>query len=852
MSFDETTIIRGLVAVHWLGIAIALAAIVLANVNGLRVLLTRAQGADPRLFATLHRSVLGALGLMLASGTGLLVLRTSTACDVAGAIPLPLTGLCLPGKLGIKLPAVIALIAVAVYMDAHLMPLLRRTERPLLAYLSTDEIRHLARIEAASLSSWATVASVPFFGVVQSQPPLLALGVAILGWIVLSLLATVGLTAMRLLLRWREGRSPTHRGGRSVSDGPLGRGTAVRLRMAAHAHRLRSSPSIETASPSRRPRRVAANDSEAIADARDPSGTTLAQALAVCRPAVAGLLVVSLVINVLMLTGPLYMLQVYDRVLTSRSRETLVLLTILLVGLFAVLGLLELIRARVLSRLSLRFDRLVGPDLIARAISPAAGAAPATGPALLRDLEQVRNFVSGPLPPALLDLPWAPLYWLLVFLLHPLLGVVTMTGAVALIGLSLASQWATQRRLAAAAEQTARCHGLAEAGRDSAETLQAMGMAAAQRARWLSAHRAALARQAAAGDTASGFATAIRVGRLLLQSLILATGAWLALNDMVSAGAMIAASVITARALAPVEQIIAQWRTLVSARAALERVRTALTGSQAQRGLELPTPSGALAVSQLYVAPAGKTDPIVKGVNFRLVPGDALAVIGPSASGKSTLARALVGVLPVRHGEIRLDGATLGQWDAEALGRHIGYLPQDIALIDGTIAENIARLDPDPDPAMVIAAASAAGVHEMILRLEQGYATPVGPRGMVLSGGQRQRIALARALYGGPALVVMDEPNANLDAEGEQALISAIAGLRRAGRTVVVMAHRRTVLTACNRVLVLKDGRQTAFGATNDVLATQPTSPPQQRPKAEQPHAQRPRPVSAQSSAARP
>jgi PrtD family type I secretion system ABC transporter len=312
---------------------------------------------------------------------------------------------------------------------------------------------------------------------------------------------------------------------------------------------------------------------------------------------------------------------------------------------------------------------------------------------------------------------------------------------------------------------------------------------------------------------------------MLLQSLLLGAGAWLALHEAVSGGAMIAVSIIAGRALVPIEQIVGQWRVIAAALEATKRCRELLSGDvNFGTGIALPSPAGKLCVKGLYVSTLHTNLPVIKGLNFSLEPGDALAVIGPSATGKSTLAKALVGVWPVRAGEIRLDGATLSQWDTETLGKHIGYLPQDAFLFDGTIIDNIARLAPKPDLDAVITAARAAGVHEMILRLEHGYETRVGEGGSALSGGQRQRIALARALYGNPALIVMDEPNANLDASGEAALTEAIRLLREARRTVIVMAHRRSVLAAVNRVLVLDDGRQAAFGPPDKLLDLQTAS----------------------------
>lgn len=538
-----------------------------------------------------------------------------------------------------------------------------------------------------------------------------------------------------------------------------------------------------------------------------------------CRSALLGSAGISLVTNLLMLTGPLFMLQVYDRVLASGSVETLAALLVLTAALFTFMGLLELIRSRVLVRVGLRIDRLVGKALFESVLT----VAPATGGTrqtqVLRDLEQIRQFAAGPVPAAAFDVPWVPIYFAMLFLFHSVLGLVALAGALVLIVLSVVNEILSRRPFEESSKLTARSMEFAEAGRRNAETLHAMGMTAVYCGKWLEQHRQILSRHVHAGDLAGTLAVATRITRLFLQSLVLAAGAWLALQQAISPGVIVASSIIMSRALAPIEQLIGQWRSILGVRHAAKRVEQHLhQAADPQQRIILPRPQGHLVASDVYAAPLGSPDIVLKGLSFALRPGQALAVIGPSASGKSTLARTLVGVWPLRRGDIRLDGAALDQWDRGQLGRHIGYLPQDIELFDGTVAENIARFDPQLHEQGVLAAARRANVHELILRLPNGYETRVGEAGAVLSGGQRQRIALARALYGDPAFIVLDEPNSNLDSEGEQALCNAIAALRGEGRTIVVMAHRASVVGACDQMMVLREGRQIAFGPREHVV----------------------------------
>jgi ATP-binding cassette, subfamily C, bacterial PrsD len=549
------------------------------------------------------------------------------------------------------------------------------------------------------------------------------------------------------------------------------------------------------------------------------SKPSMAGAWRACRGAVLATAGISLVTNLLMLSGPLFMLQIYDRVLASGSVETLVALLVLVIVLFAFMGLLELIRARVLTLVGLRIDRLLGKALFQSVLSiaPAVGSARRTQ--VLSDLEQIKQFAAGPVPAAVFDVPWMPIYFGILFLFHSLLGLVAVGGAVVLIVLSVLNEVLSRGAVAEASKLTARSLAFAEAGRRNAETLHAMGMTGVFGQRWLEDHRQIVTLHLRASDVAGTLTVSSRVVRMLLQSLVLAAGAYLAIEQAITAGVLVAASIIMSRALAPVEQLIGQWRNVLAVRQAARRIEEHLRQAPAlQRRMALPRPRGVLTVTDVYAAPLGSSEIVLKGLSFALSPGEALAVVAPSASGKSTLARVLVGVWPVRRGDVRLDGAALDQWDRRQLGRAIGYLPQDVELFDGTIAENIARFDPHFTEEQVLAAAWQANVHDLILRLPQGYETRVGESGGVLSGGQRQRIALARALYGDPALIVLDEPNSNLDSEGEQALCDAIVSLRRQGRTIVVMSHRASIISAVDQLMVLREGRQVGFGPKDIVL----------------------------------
>jgi PrtD family type I secretion system ABC transporter len=536
----------------------------------------------------------------------------------------------------------------------------------------------------------------------------------------------------------------------------------------------------------------------------------------------------SALLNVLMLTGSVYMLQVYDRVLASGSVPTLMGLFAIVVVLYLFLGLYDGLRARMLARAGLALDRaMAAPAFRAwlRAGLESGQGAGADRP--LRDLETLRAAAASPAAAVLFDLPFVPLYLGILFLLHPWLGLATVAGALIAAAIALAGRLLTRAALARAQGHEAAERGLAEAARAAGETVAAMGMERALEGRWRSLHDRSLAAQQEGAEPAEALAAASRAFRMLLQSAILTLGAFLVIRGEISAGMIIAASILSGRALGPIDQLVGQWRTLSRAAEAARRLRAfsaALPAPPAR--IALPEPAGRIVVKGLTRfqpdrpgAPRGAERPrILSDVSFTLAPGDALRVVGASAAGKSTLARLLVGALAPDAGEIRLDGATLDQYGPDRLARHIGYLPQRVEMLPGTVRDNIARFAPEATDVAVIAAARAAGVHEMILELPEGYATRVGGPDTPLSGGQMQRLGLARALYGNPALVVLDEPNSNLDVGGEQALNAAIERLRAQGATVVIMAHRASALAAVNRILVLEKGRVTAFGDKAEIL----------------------------------
>jgi ATP-binding cassette subfamily C protein len=522
-----------------------------------------------------------------------------------------------------------------------------------------------------------------------------------------------------------------------------------------------------------------------------------------------------------MLTGAIFMLEIYDRVLPSHSVPTLVALIILATSLYAVLGILDLIRGRILVRIGASLDISISErvyDALVRL--PLKAGDRGDGLQSLRDLDSLRSFLSGMGPIALFDLPWIPLYLIICFAFHLLIGLTALFGAIVLCALTLLTEVYTRGPSKQMSGLAISRNGLAETSRRNAEALVAMGMARRLAARWSETNRTYMDSQRRTSDVALGFASTSKVLRMLLQSGVLAVGAYLVINQEATAGIIIAGSILSARALAPVDLAIAHWKGFVGARQSWERLNQLLTMFPVHANpMSLPSPCKTLTVETASVVPPGNQRIVVNDINFALKAGNGLGIIGPSGSGKSSLARMLVGVWQPVRGKIRLDGATYDQWPPDVLGQYIGYLPQDVELLAGTIADNIGRFAAAPRPEAIIAAARAAGVHELILSLPQGYETAIGDQGISLSAGQAQRIALARALYGDPFLVVLDEPNSNLDAEGDESLTRAILGVRARNGIVIVIAHRPSAISGVDLVLAMNQGRQIEFGSKEETLA---------------------------------
>jgi len=524
-------------------------------------------------------------------------------------------------------------------------------------------------------------------------------------------------------------------------------------------------------------------------------------------------------INVLYLVPSLYMMQVYDRVLGSRNETTLLMVSVIALGLYVIMNVLEFSRSQLLVRLGNRLDRQLAQRVFTAAFERnlRVRAGTPAGQAML-DLTQVRQFVTGNGLFAFFDAPWVPVYLVVIWMFHPWLGILVLAGAIVLAILALLTELVTRGPLAEANQAAAAGSGFATANLRNAEVIEAMGMMPAIRARWEKLQERLLARQSIASDRAGAISAVTKFVRVTIQSASLGVGALLVLENQASPGVIIAAAVLTSRALAPVELLIGTWKQLISARGAYQRLSQLLTDFPARdRGMSLPPPKGEFRVEGVIAAPPGAPAPVLKGVNFAIPAGETLVIVGPSASGKSTLARLLVGVWPAQAGKVRLDGADVFLWDKEQLGPSVGYLPQDVELFDGTIAENIARFG-EIDSQKVIEAATRAGMHEMILRFPNGYDTPIGEGGSALSGGQRQRIALARALYGNPSVLVLDEPNSNLDEAGEAALVRAVQQAKADGRTVVLITHRTSIVGIADRILVLVDGQVQMLGPRNEVL----------------------------------
>lgn len=548
--------------------------------------------------------------------------------------------------------------------------------------------------------------------------------------------------------------------------------------------------------------------------------TDLEAVLHACRSSFFSVGLFSMFINMLMLVPAFYMLQVYDRVVTSGSIPTLVMLTLVMLLLMTTMGALEWVRSRIMVRVSTRIDTLLGSRLYDASFKQAlysggmnANAQP------LSDLTGLRQFLTGNGLFAFFDAPWVPIYIAIMFMFHPWFGIVAIISVIILSTLAVINEKVTSKMLGEANKENMAATQFTNKNLRNAEVVESMGMLGRIRDRWQEKNRKVLALQGIASDRAGILTSISKTTRLIVQSLVLGLGAYLAVQQEISPGLMIAGSILLGRALGPIDQMIGVWKQFVSARSQYKRLNEILGNiAEDPDRMSLPAPKGKVQADNVMVAPPGSKSPVVKGVTFSVEPGEMVGVIGPSAAGKSTLARALLGIWPTMGGKMRLDGADIFIWQREELGPHIGYLPQDIELFEGTISENIARFG-EVDSQAVVKAAQMAGVHDMILRLPEGYDTMIGATGGALSGGQRQRIGLARAIYGNPRLVVLDEPNSNLDDQGEAALAVALQNLKETGATVFIITHRASVLSQVQKLMVMREGALAMFGPRDQVLA---------------------------------
>ncbi|MDP2793588.1 MAG: type I secretion system permease/ATPase [Sulfurisoma sp.] len=568
---------------------------------------------------------------------------------------------------------------------------------------------------------------------------------------------------------------------------------------------------------------------------KSPAFPELTQALLALRQHFIAAGTFSFFVNLLMLVPSLYMLQIYDRVLTSRNETTMWMLTFLMLGLYVLEAALELVRSRLLVRAGIRLEEVLNRRVFAAAFEANLRKVGGNPGQALTDLTNIRQFLTGNGLFAFFDAPWAPIYLAVIFFLHPVLGWFSLAGACVLVALTWTTEAATRKPLAAANNAAIKSNAYATNNLANAEVIEAMGMLPALADRWLKRHNTHLALQAIASDRAGLIGAVTKFVRLTMQSLILGVGALLVIKGDLTPGGMIAASILMGRALSPVEQLIGNWKGFVANRGGYSRLGELLRQFPARPAtMSLPPPRGEIAVEGLVAVPPGSQVAVLRGIGMAIAPGEVVAIIGPSASGKSTLARMLVGIWPPHGGKVRLDGADVYLWNKTELGPYIGYLPQDIELFEGTIAENIARFG-EVDSDKVIAAAKRAGVHEMILRFPLGYDTQIGPGGDVLSGGQRQRIALARALYGDPALIVLDEPNSNLDDAGEAALVQSVLQLKAERKTVVVITHRTNIIGVVDRILILREGVVQAYGPRDQVLRALMEAQQKSQPAAQAP-----------------
>lgn len=554
-------------------------------------------------------------------------------------------------------------------------------------------------------------------------------------------------------------------------------------------------------------------------DGSKPPANPLRVAFGNFRPALITVMIFSVFCNLLLFVGPVYMLQIYDRVLSSRSEGTLLALTVIAIFLLLTYSGLDALRSRILVRAGYKFDENLNSPLFKAALGSALAQRSTAPASTLRDMDNVREFWTGSGVITLCDAPFAPLFVAICFLFHPYLGIIAMIGAILLFLLALANELATRDSLKEAGRRSSEAAHYATSSMNNVEVIHALGMHRAIHQCWADRHVEALRFQARASDWAGLIMSTTKFIRQSLQIFILGAGAWLAIHGEISPGMMIAASIMMGRALAPVEQSVGQWKAFMGARNAWARLEALFNGAgQQPERTPLPAPKGRLAAEALFVGSGPGTKPILRNIQFEISPGEVLAVIGPSAAGKSTLLRAMVGVWEPMSGVMRLDGSDLRHWDPERLGEHIGYLPQDIELFSGTVAENIARFRKGDDPELAVKAAMMAGAHPLVQQLPNGYDTPVGEMGASLSGGQRQRIGLARAMYGAPGLLVLDEPNAHLDRHGEQVLLAAIKRCKEQGTTVVFATHTPNLLASADKILALKDGGVHMFGPTKEVV----------------------------------